>query len=115
MPPIPKVGTTTSATYDVVESVEALDRHTVKVNFKDANPAWTLPFVGVNGMIIPRHLFEGYAGSNWQDAPANLKAVGTGAYRVAEFREEDILIIGDDAVSTIKIIYEPNPHFRETD
>ena len=111
----PEVGTTTSATYDVVESVEALDSHTVKVNFKDVNPAWTLPFVGVNGMIIPRHLFESYAGSNWQDAPANLKAVGTGAYRVAEFREEDILIIGDDAVSTIKITYEPNPHFRETD
>ena len=66
-------------------------------------------------MIIPRHLFEDYNGPNWQEAPANLQAVGTGAYRVAAFIEEDILIIGEDVVSTIKIDYEPNPHFREAD
>jgi peptide/nickel transport system substrate-binding protein len=109
----PDVGTTTSATYEIIESVEILDDYNVKVNFKDVNPAWALPFVGVNGMIIPRHLFEDYNGANWQDAPANLQAVGTGAYQVAEFIEEDILIIGEDVVSTIKIVYEPNPHFRE--
>jgi len=85
-----------------------------KVNFKDVNPAWALPFVGVNGMIIPRHIFEPYNGPNAQEAPANLMSVGTGPYQVAEFETEDILIIGDDAVNTIKIIYEPNPFFRET-
>jgi peptide/nickel transport system substrate-binding protein len=111
----PEVGAATSATYEVVESVEALDDHRVRVNFKGVNPAWTLPFVGVNGMILPRHLFADYNGANWQEAPTNLMAVGTGAYQVAAFTEEDILIIGDDAVSTIKIIYEPNPHFREPD
>ena len=111
----PVVGTTTSATYEIVESVEVLDDHRVKVHFKDVNPAWALPFVGVNGMIIPRHLFEAYNGPNWQEAPSNLQAVGTGAYRVAEFVEEDILIIGEDVVSTIKIVYEPNLHFREAD
>ncbi len=109
------VGTTTSATYEIVENVEVLSDHTVKVNFKTVNPAWALPFVGVNGMIIPRHLFEDYNGPNWREAPANLQAIGTGAYRVAEFIEEDILIIGEDVVSTIKIVYEPNPHFREAD
>ncbi len=108
-----EVGTTTSATYEIVERVEVLDDHRVKVHFKDVNPAWALPFVGVNGMIIPRHLFQDYNGPNWQEAPANLLAVGTGAYRVAEFIEEDILIIGEDVVSTVKIIYEPNPYFRE--
>ncbi len=108
-----EVGTTTSATYEIVERVEVLDDHRVKVHFKGVNPAWALPFVGVNGMIIPRHLFQDYNGPNWQEAPANLLAVGTGAYRVAEFIEEDILIIGEDVVSTVKIIYEPNPYFRE--
>ena len=111
----PAVGTTTSATYDVVERVEVLDDHRVQVHFKDVNPAWALPFVGVNGMIIPRHLFEDYNGPNWQESPANLLAVGTGAYQVTDFIEEDILIIGEDVVSTIKIIYEANPQFREPD
>jgi peptide/nickel transport system substrate-binding protein len=111
----PEVRATSVATYDVVESVEVIDDHTVRVNFEDTNPAWSLPFVGVQGMIIPRHIFEGYAGPNALDAPANLVPVGTGPYRGVEFKTEDLLIIGDDAVSTIKIIYEPNPFFREAD
>lgn len=111
----PEVGTTTSATYEIVERVEVIDDHTVTVHFKDINPAWALPFVGVNGMIIPRHLFEAYNNSDAQDAPANLEAVGTGPFRVRDFEEEDILIIGEDAVSTIKITYEPNPYFRDAD
>ena len=109
----PDVGSATSATYDVVKSVDVIDDYTVRVNFKNVNPAWALPFVGVNGQIIPRHIFENFSGSNAQEAPANRIAVGTGPYRVVEFREEDILIIGDDVVSTIKIIYEPNRYFRE--
>jgi peptide/nickel transport system substrate-binding protein len=109
------VGATSRATYRIVSQVEVIDDLTVKVHFQDVNPAWALPFVGVNGMIIPRHLFVNYVGANAQDAPGNLQGVGTGAYRVVEFTEEDILIIGEDAVSTIKIVYEPNPFFREPD
>ena len=109
------VGATSRATYRIVRNVEVIDDLTVKVHFKDVNPAWALPFVGVNGMIIPRHLFGKYAGANAQDAPANRKGTGTGAYRVVKFTEEDILIIGEDVVSTIKIVYEPNPFFREID
>ena len=111
----PEVAATSRATYRIVRNVEVIDDLTVKVHFKEVNPAWALPFVGVNGMIIPRHLFGKYAGNNAQDAPANLKGVGTGAYRVVKFTEEDLLIIGEDVVSTIKIIYEPNPFFREPD
>ena len=102
---------TSRATYRIVRNVEVIDDLTVKVHFKEVNPAWALPFVGVNGMIIPRHLFGKYAGANAQDAPANRKGTGTGAYRVVKFTEEDILIIGEDVVSTIKIVYEPNPFF----
>jgi peptide/nickel transport system substrate-binding protein len=111
----PDVGTTTSATYEIVQRVEVIDDYTVKIHFKDVNPAWALPFVGVNGMVIPRHLFESYNNADAQNAPANLEAVGTGPYRVRDFEEEDILIIGEDAVSTIKITYEPNPFFRDAD
>ncbi|MCZ6506983.1 MAG: peptide ABC transporter substrate-binding protein [Acidobacteria bacterium] len=109
----PDVGAASVASYDQVKSVQVIDDHTVKVEFHDVNPAWAQPFVGVKGMIIPEHIFAPFNGSNAADAPANVIAIGTGPYRVAKFNEEDILIIGDDIVSTIKIVYEPNRHFRE--
>ena len=109
------VGATSKATYRSVDKVDVIDELTIKVHFKDVTPAWALPFVGVNGMIIPRHIFGDYVGATAHAAPGNLSGVGTGAYRVVDFVEEDILIIGDDVVSTVKIVYEPNPFFREPD
>lgn len=99
----PQVGATSSGTYEIVESVEALDEHTVKVNFKEVNPAWFLVFVGAEGMILPKHIYEQYNGANARQAPANLKPIGTGAYRVVDFRSGDI------------VVYEPNPEFRNVD
>ena len=54
----PKVHATTAATYSDSESVDVIDDYTVKVNFKGVNPAWSLPFVGIQGMIIPQHIFR---------------------------------------------------------
>lgn len=95
------VGSTTFANYEAVSSVQAIDDHTVKINFQKPNPAWSLPFVGLNGMILPRHIFEKFNGSNAREAPANLIPVGTGPYRVVEFKPGDT------------IIYEANTSFRE--
>ena len=111
----PEVGATSASSYDQVKSVQAINDHTVKVEFHDVNPAWSQPFVGVKGMIIPRHLFEAFAGANVSEAPSNLLAVGTGPYQVAEFNEEEILLIGEDVVSTVRIVYRPNRHFHEPD
>ena len=97
----PTVGASTAANYEAVKNVEAINDYTVKINFKDKNPAWSLPFVGQNGVILPRHIFEKYDGANAREAPANLLPVGTGAYRVVQFKPGDI------------IIYETNPFFRE--
>ena len=99
----PDVGAVSAGTYEVVESVEAIDDYTVKVNFKEVNPAWSLVFVGAEGMILPKHIYETYNGANAREAPANLKPVGTGAYRVVDFRPGDM------------IIYEPNPEFRQAE
>jgi peptide/nickel transport system substrate-binding protein len=97
----PKVATTTAGSYELVKSVEAIDDYTVKINFKNVNPAWFLVFVGTDGMILPRHIFEKYNGTNAREAPANKMPVGTGAYKVSEFRPGDI------------VVYEPSPYFRE--
>ncbi len=99
----PQVASVSGGTYDVIASVEAIDDYTVKVNFKDVNPAWYLVFVGGEGMILPKHIYEPYNGANAREAPANLKPIGTGAYRVVEFKPGDT------------VIYEPNPEFREAD
>ena len=99
----PKVGATSAGAYEAVESVEAIDDYTVKVNFKEVNPAWSSVFVGGEGMILPKHIYQDYNGANAREAPANLKPVGTGAYRVVDFRSGDT------------VIYEPNPEFRQAE
>jgi peptide/nickel transport system substrate-binding protein len=71
--------------------VEKVDDHTVKVVFAAAAPFWATAFVGVAGMIIPKHHFSDYKGSNSRDAPANLKPVGTGPYKFVDFKPGDIL------------------------
>jgi len=98
-----------------VDSVEVIDDYTVRVNFKQVTPAWSLPFVGVQGLILPKHVFEAYNGANAAQAPANLLPVGTGPYRVVKFKPEEVLFLGNNLIETNKIVYEPNPFFREPD
>ena len=95
----PEVGAVTTGIYESIASIEALDDYTIQINFKDVNPAWFSVFVGQTGTILPKHIFEDYNGANSREAPANLKPVGTGAYRVVEFKPGDI------------VVYEPNPEF----
>jgi peptide/nickel transport system substrate-binding protein len=99
----PKVGATSAGPYQIVKDVQAIDDYTVKVNFKDVNPDWSAVFVGTEGMILPRHLYEKFNGENARQAPANLMPVGTGPYKVVQFKPGDV------------VVYEPNPNFREVD
>ncbi|MDY6936320.1 MAG: peptide ABC transporter substrate-binding protein [Cyanobacteriota bacterium] len=99
----PEVASTNAGLYEAIESVEAIDDLTVRINFQDVNPAWSLPFVGSEGLILPQHLFEEYNGANSREAPANIMAVGTGPYRVVDFRPGDV------------VLYEPNPFYREVE
>ncbi|WP_069876703.1 peptide ABC transporter substrate-binding protein [Bosea sp. BIWAKO-01] len=80
---------TTGAYKDI--KVEKIDSHTVKVIFKEATPFWADAFVGVAGMIIPKHHFGEYKGAKSREAPANLKPVGTGPYKFVDFKPGDVL------------------------
>jgi peptide/nickel transport system substrate-binding protein len=71
--------------------VEKIDPLTVKVVFAKPTPFWASPFVGVFGMIIPKHLFEPYKGDKSRDAPNNLSPVGTGPYKFVEFKPGDLV------------------------
>lgn len=110
----PDTGATTTSVYDAVESIAVIDDYTVKVNFKDVTPAWFLPLVGVQGMILPQHIFEEYNGANALET-AELLPVGTGPYQAVAFKPQEVLFLGTQLVETNKIIYEPNPFFREID
>ncbi len=72
---------TSASIYEAIERVEVLDPSTVTIHFTEVNPAWYLPFIGIQGAILPRHVFEPYNGDNAQNAPANTLPVGTGPYR----------------------------------
>jgi peptide/nickel transport system substrate-binding protein len=80
---------TTGAYKDI--KVEKVDDFTVKVIFAKPTPFWADPFVGVAGMIIPKHHFGEYKGAKSREAPANLKPVGTGPYKFVDFKPGDIV------------------------
>ena len=86
----PATASVTSGTYKDV-TAQKIDSHTVKVTFTKPTPFWADAFVGVRGMIIPKHLFEAYKGGKSREAPANLKPVGTGPYRFVEFKPSDMV------------------------
>ncbi len=86
----PATAAVTIASYKDV-TPEKIDDYTVKVNFKKPTPFWADAFVGTRGMLIPKHLFEAYAGDKSRDAPANLSPVGTGPYKFVDFKPGDIV------------------------
>ena len=86
----PATAATTIGSYKDAK-VEKIDPLTVQVRFEKPTPFWADPFVGANGMVIPRHLFEPYKGANSREAPGNLKPVGTGPYRFVDFKPGDLV------------------------
>lgn len=71
--------------------VEKIDSHTIRVTFPKPTPFWADPFVGVVGMMIPKHLFGAYIGAKSREAPNNLKPVGTGPYKFVDFKPGDMV------------------------
>ena len=102
-----------AASYREIQGIEALDDYRVKITFKTPQAAWQRPFVGAEGLILPRHIFAAHIGQTAREAAANRLAVGTGPYRALSFAEDDVLVLNDRVLATTKIIFEPNPHFRE--
>jgi len=86
----PATSAYTGGSYKDVK-ITKVDSHTVRVEYQKPSPFWADPFVSAAGMIIPKHVFEAYKGATSRDAPANLKPVGTGPYKFADFKPGDML------------------------
>jgi peptide/nickel transport system substrate-binding protein len=87
----PATAAVTQGSYTNIERIDKLDSHTIKIVFKKPTPFWADPFCGVRGMVIPKHLFEAFKGGKSREAPTNLKPIGTGPYRFADFKPGDIV------------------------
>lgn len=84
----PAAAMTTVSVYKDLK-VSKIDSHTVRVEFAKPTPFWAEPFVGSVGLIVPRHVFEPYMGAKSRDNPANVKPVGTGPYKIVDFKPGD--------------------------
>ena len=71
--------------------VEKIDSHTVKVSYPKAVPFWAEALVGSTGAILPKHVFEPFMGAKSRENPANTKPVGTGPYKIVDFKPGDTL------------------------
>jgi peptide/nickel transport system substrate-binding protein len=82
-------GTTSIGAYERILRMEQLDDHAVKVVFQEPTPLWR---TGSGAQILPKHLFAAYKGQHARDAPYNLKPVGTGPYKIVEFKPGDVAL-----------------------
>jgi peptide/nickel transport system substrate-binding protein len=87
----PATSTVTVATYKDVK-VEKIDSHTVKLTHPKPTPFWAEALTGIVGCILPKHVFEGFTGAKSREAAANTKPVGTGPYKIVDFKPGDSLV-----------------------
>ncbi|HEX5528469.1 MAG TPA: peptide ABC transporter substrate-binding protein [Methylomirabilota bacterium] len=85
----PATAAGTRAAFDEVSRIERLDQYTIKVVFKKPQPYWASVFTG--GGLLPRHIFQSVKGNGARDAIGMIPAVGTGPYRLTEFRPGDLI------------------------
>ncbi len=93
----PATGAVTRGLFEHIRRIDKLDEHTIKVVFAEPTPVW---YIGERGHILPKHLFAEYKGQHARDAPYNLKPVGTGPYKIVDFKPGDVAL------------YTINPHYH---
>lgn len=100
---------TTAADCDDIDSVTAKDPNTVVVKYKQANANYYEFGTGTNEQIIQQAQFKDCVGAKAKDCPANLKPIGTGPYKLTDFKPGDVVTyaINDN-------YFDPNQPFFKT-
>ncbi|MDQ2787764.1 MAG: peptide ABC transporter substrate-binding protein [Chloroflexota bacterium] len=83
----PTNGSTYTATYSNIASVDTPDATTVTITFKDPTAAWYLPFTSYTGAILQKAQLAQC--TTPQNCPANTNPIGTGPYKVKSFTSGD--------------------------
>ena len=84
----PATTASTIGTWERVEKIDRVDSHTVRVVFKKPTPFWAQVAASA---ILPRHVFQAWKGAKSREAPANIRPIGTGPYRIVDFRPGDLI------------------------
>ena len=93
----PATAAVTRGLYENILRIDKLNDHAIRVVFKAPTPMW---YAGGNAHILPKHRFAEYTGLNARNAPYNLTPVGTGPYKIIDFKPGDVAL------------YEVNPHYH---
>ncbi len=97
----PEGGCSTLSQFDGVESLEAVDDHTVKITFTGPKPFPYGPFVGYFTPILQKAQFANCMGVASQECTEqNFAPIGTGPFMVEDFRPNDV------------VTYVRNPNYR---
>ena len=100
----PSGGCASAASFQGVDSVEAVDDHTVRIEFDVPMPFPYAPFVGSILPILQQRQFENCMGARAPECTAeNFAPIGTGPFMVADFRPNDV------------VRYVINERFRDPD
>ena len=98
----PEGGCAQAAKFEGVTAVEVIDDLTVKVTFSEAKPNPYGPFMGAQAPIIQAAQFADCLGAKAPECTeANFNPIGTGPFRVTEFRPNDVISL------------EANPNYRD--
>ncbi len=98
----PEGGCAQLAKFSGVETVEAVDDLTVKVTFNAPTPNPYGPFMGGQSPIIQAAQFADCLGASAPECTeANFNPIGTGPFRVTDFRPNDVIQL------------EANPNYRD--
>jgi peptide/nickel transport system substrate-binding protein len=98
----PEGGCQQEAKFQGVKTVEAIDDLTIKVTFSEAKPYPYQVFMGGQSPIIQKAQFKDCLGAKAPECTeANFNPIGTGPFRVTEFRPNDVISL------------EANPHYRD--
>jgi peptide/nickel transport system substrate-binding protein len=95
------VAATTASGTRNIKSVVARDKLTVVVTFTAPTAVPYQWGVAETSAILQKAQFSAFKGANAKDAPGNQKPIGTGPYKVKDFKPNDI------------ITYEINENYRE--
>ncbi len=98
----PAGGCSQLAKFDDVTAVKAVDDLTVEVTFGIPKPYPYAPFVGATSPILQKAQFADCTGARAPECTeANFNPIGTGPFRVTEFRSNDVISLA------------ANPHYRD--
>ena len=100
----PEGGCAQASYFEGVDSIEAVDARTIRINFSEPKPFPYTALVGAESPLIQKKQFENCMGAKAPECTAeNFGPIGTGPFKVVDFKANDV------------ILYEANENYREPD